>query len=252
MHRLFNLSMQNKLISIGDAAKLLGVSIDTLRRWDLAGRLQSIRNGSRGHRYYRQSDIEQYLQDVHTIARHWVEASRAADPNSNMYCQTRDVFQGRLEQFQSQLARIAPLTTVSLITAAAGEIGNNSFDHNLGNWPDIPGILFSYDIQNKNVVLADRGLGILATLKRVRPELTGADEALKVAFTETISGRFPEARGNGLKFVRSIIVDNPFTLYFQTGDAYLYLKQHDKDLTVRHAKTLITGCFATIGFKSLL
>ncbi len=252
MHRLPNPYMQNKLISIGDAAKLLGVSIDTLRRWDSRGRLQSIRSGPRGHRYYRQSDIEQYLQDVHSIARHWVEASQAAEPNSDMYCQTRDVFQGRLEQFQSQLTRIAPLTTVSLVTAAAGEIGNNSFDHNLGNWPDVTGILFSWDIQNKNVILADRGQGVLATLKRVRPELTSADEALKVAFTETISGRFPEARGNGLKFVRSIIVDNPFTLYFQTGDSYLYLKQHDKDIAVRHAKTSIRGCFVTIGFKGLL
>lgn len=244
--------MQNKLISIGNAAKLLGVSIDTLRRWDAAGRLQSIRSGPRGHRYYRQSDIEQYLQDVHTIARHWAEASQATEPNSDMYCQTRDVFQARLEDFQSKLSRVAPLATVSLITATAGEIGNNSFDHNLGNWPDIPGIFFSYDIQNKNVVLADRGLGILATLKRIRPELNSADEALKVAFTETISGRFPETRGNGLKFVRSIIIDNPFTLYFQTGDAYLYLKQHDKDVTVQHAKTSIRGCFVTIGFKGLL
>jgi len=244
--------MKNKLISIGDAAKLLGISIDTLRRWDHAGRIQSIRSDPRGHRYYRQSDIEQYLQDVHSIARQWVEASLAAEPDSEMYCQTRDIFQARLEDFQSKLSRIAPLTTVSLITATAGEIGNNSFDHNLGNWPDIPGIFFSYDIQNKNVVLADRGLGVLATLKRVRPELTSADEALKLAFTETVSGRFPEARGNGLKFVRSIIIDNPFTLYFQTGDAYLYLKQNDKEIAVRRAKTSIRGCFVTIGFKGLL
>jgi hypothetical protein len=124
------------------------------------------------------------------------------------------VFQARLEQFQARLSRITPLTTVSLVTAIAGEIGNNSFDHNLGNWPDIPGIFFSYSIRSRKVVLADRGQGILATLKRVRPELTNADEALKVAFTETISGRFPEARGNGLKFVRSIIIGNPFSLYF--------------------------------------
>ena len=144
------------------------------------------------------------------------------------------------------------MTTASLVTAAAGEIGNNSFDHNLGNWPDITGILFSYDMKNKKVVLADRGLGILATLKRVLPGLTNADEALKVAFTETISGRYPETRGNGLKFVRSIIVDNPLTLYFQTGDSYLYLKEHDTDINVQRAKTSIRGCFATIGFKNLL
>jgi len=244
--------MLNKLISIGDAAKLLGVSIDTLRRWDSAGRIHSVRSGPLGHRYFLQSDVEQYFQDVDSIARHWVEAPQAVEPTPDMYCKTRDVFQARLEQFQSQLSRVTPLTTASLVTAAAGEIGNNSFDHNLGNWPDITGILFSYDMKNKKVVLADRGQGILATLKRVRPGLTSADEALKVAFTETISGRYPEARGNGLKFVRSIIVDNPITLYFQTGDAYLYLKEHDIDINVRHAKASIRGCFVTIGFKDLL
>ncbi len=252
MHRFSDLPMQNKLVSIGNAAQSLGVSIDTLRRWDSRGRLQSIRTGAHGHRYYRQSDIEQYLQDVPVIARNWAQTPHPVEPTPDTYCQTRDVFQARLEQFQSKLSRIAPLSTVSLITAVAGEIGNNSFDHNLGNWPDISGIFFSYALRNKNVVLADRGQGIFATLKRVRPDLSKADEALKVAFTETISGRFPETRGNGLKFVRSIIIDNPFTLYFQTGDAYLYLKQHDKDIAIRQAKTSIRGCFATIGFEDRL
>jgi len=252
MHRFVDSHMQNKLISIGKTAQLLGVSIDTLRRWDLAGRLQSTRSTPRGHRYYSQSDIEQYLQDIDVIARHWAQAPQAIEPKPDVYCQTRDVFQARLEQFQSKLSRITRLTTVSLVTAIAGEIGNNSFDHNLGNWPDMPGIFFSYNIRSRKVVLADRGQGILTTLKRVRPELTNAEEALKVAFTETISGRFPEARGNGLKFVKSIIVDNPFTLYFQTSNAYLYLKQHDKNVIVQQANTSIKGCFATIGFEGLL
>ena len=252
MHRLTNSSMQNKLIPIGKAAKLLGVSIDTLRRWDLAGRLQSTRSTPRGHRYYRQSDINEYLQDVDTIALNWAQAPQAITPEPDVYCQTRDVFQARLETFQAGLSRISPLATVSLVTAVAGEIGNNSFDHNLGNWADIPGVFFSYSMRSRKVVLADRGIGILATLKRVRPALTGANEALKVAFTETVSGRFPETRGNGLKFVKSIIIANPFTLYFQTGNACLYLKQHDKDIVVQKAKTSIRGCFATIGFEDLI
>ena len=108
------------------------------------------------------------------------------------------------EIFESKLSRITPIETVSLITAIVGEIGNNSFDHNLGNWPDMPGIFFSYTIRNKEVVLADRGQGILKTLKRVRTELTNSSAAMRVAFTETVSGRYPEARGNGLKFVKSI------------------------------------------------
>ena len=141
---------------------------------------------------------------------------------------------------------------MSLLSAVAGEIGNNSFDHNLGNWPDIPGIFFSYDMRTRMIVLADRGQGILTTLKRVKPELNAHDEALRVAFTETLSGRRPEARGNGLKFVRSIIVEHPFTLNFQTGNALLDLGRGDDDIVIKHAQEFIRGCFATIGFEESL
>ena len=217
--------MKNKLISIGETAKLLGISIDTLRRWDRDKRLQSVRSGPRGHRYYRQADINLFLRNEYALAEQWVTASIGFEPEHDVYCQTRDEFQARLEKLQSVLGRKVPLNALSLISAVAGEIGNNSFDHNLGNWPDIPGIFFSYDMSNCRIILADRGQGILATLKRVKPEISDASMALKVAFTETISGRFPEARGNGLKFVRSVIIGNPFTLNFQTGDAHLYLNQ---------------------------
>ena len=244
--------MDNKLLSISQASQLLGVSINTLRRWDASGRLKSIRSGKSGYRYYSQSEIDEFLQDVSVLARNWALSPTPYEPNSDMYCKTRDIFQARLETFQSKLSRIAPITTVSLITAVAGEIGNNSFDHNLGNWPDIPGIFFSYSMRNRDVALADRGLGILSTLQRVRPQLTNSQDALKVAFTETISGRFPETRGNGLKFVRSVIVNNPFTLYFQTGNACLSLKKNDTDIKVKKTNTFIRGCFAIIGFESLI
>lgn len=194
-------------------------------------------------------DIELFLRDEVALARQWTQAQEPVIPASDIYCRTRDEFQARLEKFQSVLSSNAPLTMMSLITAVAGEIGNNSFDHNLGNWPDITGIFFSYNMRNRTVVLADRGQGILKTLKRVRPDLNSSAMALKVAFTEKISGRQPEARGNGLKFVREVIVNNPFALRFQTGDAYLQLKQHDSDIVVQHIETTISGCFATIEFK---
>lgn len=249
MHRFVHTPMKNKLISVGVAARQLNVSIDTLRRWDKSHRLQSIRSGPRGHRYYKQSTIDLYLQHVGTVAEQWASASVGYAPQPDMYCQTRDVFQARLEKLQSVLKGNVSLSAVSLLSAVAAEIGNNSFDHNLGNWPDIPGIFFSYDMRIRTIILADRGLGILATLKRVKPQLNNASEALHVAFTETLSGRQPEARGNGLKFVRSVIVKNPFTLLFQTGNAQLDLKQGDKNIAIQQTNTFIRGCFATIGFE---
>lgn len=214
--------------------------------------MKSTRSGVKGHRYYLQTDIEEFLHDITALAKNWVRAADGVEPQADMYCKTRDTFQARLETFESKLSHIAPLTTVSLITAIAGEIGNNSFDHNLGNWLDVPGIFFSYSMRKRVVVLADRGLGILTTLKRARPELANDEEALKVAFTEIISGRYPEVRGNGLKFVRLIIIDTPFTLDFQTGDAYLSLDRDNKDVIVKKLDTSIRGCFVIIGFESLL
>ena len=253
MHRFTYITMQeDRLLPIGEVARQLNVSIDTLRRWDSAGRLPSFRSGPRGHRFYHKSEIDKFLNEIDVISRDWAEASQPIVLNSDVYCQTRDVFQARLETFQSQLTRISSIEIVSLVTAIAGEIGNNSFDHNLGNWPDIPGIFFSYSIRNRKVVLADRGQGIFTTLKRVRTELFNSSEAMKVAFTEIISGRYPETRGNDLKFVRQIIVNNPFSLYFQTGDAELYLKQGDNDLAIHQAKTSINGCLAIISFEGLV
>jgi excisionase family DNA binding protein len=238
----------NNLISIGKAAEQLNVSIDSLRRWDKDNRLKAIRVGPRGRRYYRQSDIDLFLRDLLALVGQWASAEIGYIPEADVYCQTRDDFQARLEGLQSILNNKISLSAISLLSAVAGEIGNNSFDHNLGNWPDTPGVFFSYDMKKNIIVLADRGLGILTTLKKAKPELSTSREALEVAFTETISGRINEARGNGLKFVRSVIVENSFTLSFQTGDARLFLKQNDKDIVTTQAPSFIKGCFAIIGF----
>lgn len=44
-------------LSIGEAARQLGVSADTLRRWDKEGRIEAIRTLG-NQRRYRQSDID--------------------------------------------------------------------------------------------------------------------------------------------------------------------------------------------------
>ncbi|PIQ74425.1 MAG: hypothetical protein COV85_02210, partial [Candidatus Portnoybacteria bacterium CG11_big_fil_rev_8_21_14_0_20_44_10] len=50
--------MEEKLLTITEAAEILGVSVDTLRRWDKSGKLVAIRKEGGTHRYYRQSDLE--------------------------------------------------------------------------------------------------------------------------------------------------------------------------------------------------
>jgi DNA-binding transcriptional MerR regulator len=44
--------MTNRFIKIGAAAELLGVSIDTLRKWELSGELIPDRKSQAGTRFY--------------------------------------------------------------------------------------------------------------------------------------------------------------------------------------------------------
>ena len=155
--------MEEKLLNIAEAAEILGVSLDTLRRWDKNGKLVAIRKEGGVHRYYRQSDLDLFASDLIKIAREWT--TEGSELPSMFYCENSAVFQTRLVKMQNAMAGSGLSENIlPLVVAVAGEVGNNSFDHNLGKWPDIPGVFFGYDISKRQVVLADRGLGILSTL----------------------------------------------------------------------------------------
>jgi excisionase family DNA binding protein len=238
---------KDDFITIGEAAEVLGVSIMTLRRWDESGRLSSVRKQEGGHRYYRKKDVEVFLEDLLVLARDWV-VSNAEFPRG-FYCQTSAIFLARITKMETLMIQNKDTKDLfSLLTSVAGEIGNNSYDHNLGRWIDTPGIFFGYDLNKKQIVLADRGVGILETLRGVKPELKTHKEALEVAFTEIISGRKPEARGNGLKYVRSVISKNTINLVFQTGDAKLTMRGNNADLNIENAKENMRGCLVFISY----
>jgi len=190
-------------------------------------------------------EIEKNSSSLFKIAKKWA-VTREKIPDK-FYCQNSAIFQTRLVKMETLLQKDKNAKDLfSLLTSIAGEIGNNSFDHNLGQWPDIPGIFFGYDLNKKQIVLADRGLGILQTLKRVRPALKNHLEALKTAFTEIISGRSPESRGNGLKYVRHVIVKYPINLVFETGNAKLKLNNGNHNLIIEDVMESINGCLALI------
>ena len=247
--------MNSKLLTISQTAEILGVSIQTLRRWDDSGKLSSVSRKAVGHRHYLESDIENYIKnnikrlDLYKIARNWVVNNLGTEPFSDFYCPDVSVFQARLTKLENELGRIKRLNKIfPLISAITGEIGNNSFDHNLGNWPDVMGIFFSWDLNKGKIVLADRGQGILTTLKRAKPELKNHQDALLTAFTKVISGRAPEYRGNGLKFVKNVVVANKISLFFQTGDAWLKIQKNDSNMNIQKSAVNFRGCLAVIKF----
>jgi excisionase family DNA binding protein len=51
-----------KLLTIRQVAEILNVHVETLRRWDKAGKLKAIRVNERGDRRYKPEDLENYLK----------------------------------------------------------------------------------------------------------------------------------------------------------------------------------------------
>lgn len=243
----------NRLIKINEASKMLNVSMQTLRRWDKSGRLKSTRVNPTGYRYYKLSDIQLITKDIFSLAEEWISKPAALEPDSQFFCLDSPTFQARLNRLEIAMQEVPELEKdFSFISSVVGEIGNNSFDHNLGSWPDIRGIFFAYDLNKKQIVLADRGQGVLTTLKRVRPTLMNDSEALLTAFTEKVSGRAPENKGNGLKYVKKVLVDIKkdisLKLYFQSGNAFTILDDKTNNLKIKQADTPLRGCLALINF----
>lgn len=48
----------SQLITIREAASILGVHLETLRRWDNDGKLRAVRIGKTGHRRYPRNVVE--------------------------------------------------------------------------------------------------------------------------------------------------------------------------------------------------
>ena len=55
-------SKETKLISLREAARILGVNPQTLRRWDDANKLKAVRVGDRKDRKYKLSDLVEILE----------------------------------------------------------------------------------------------------------------------------------------------------------------------------------------------
>lgn len=169
----------------------------------------------------------------------WLQLPKVDSAFDNAFqCLSRDIFQARLDNLYQE-------TKNPLLVAVAGEVGNNSFDHNLGSWRDIAGVYFR-NIEHKTLVIADRGQGVKKTLSRIMPNISSDEEAVEIAFTKIISGRSPEQRGNGLKFVASVVKGNNWNLYFQSGLGLA--KISNGEIIFSAASVIVNGCIAVLKY----
>lgn len=175
---------------------------------------------------------------VHSIILQIENASKNKD--KDYFCSSRDIFQARIDSY-------ALGTSKYLESAIIGEIGNNTFDH---NWDFAEGhargtYLNLYDYDNI-VILADFGRGIRKSLEKVFQAKDDKD-ALEIAFTQQISGRAPEQRGNGLKFVLENMKKKKWDLYFQSGTGCCTIR--DGIVTFKENNVDILGCLAILVFN---
>ncbi|MBA4319490.1 MAG: hypothetical protein C0412_13900 [Flavobacterium sp.] len=109
-----------------------------------------------------------------------------------------------------------------------------------------PGAYFLLDEDKRTIILADRGQGIMKTISRVKTGIKDNLEALNIAFTEIISGRFPERKGNGLKYVKKTVEENNLFLEFYSGDAEATIDH--SGLNIKKSKINTPGAIAIIKF----
>ena len=241
-----------KEYTIREASAILNVNLQTLRRWDSNKILPARRNVEKGHRYYFEDDLEEFLLKNYkyllNMATKWSFSSSAEFVLPRFYCPDAYVFKGRLNKLETALQDDQALKDdFSLITSSIGEMGNNSFDHNIGKWPNVLGIFFGYSLAERKIIISDRGQGVLATLRRARPSLANDQEALLAAFTEIISGRAPESRGNGLKYVKKMVQKIGLRLEFHSGKNIVEINGN-KELIIKEAEKEMRGCFAVLSY----
>ena len=240
--------MDEETFRISDAAKMLGITAQTLRNWEKSGRLLPSRSEG-GQRYYALPDLKRFALDLEMLGWSWAASEQVPEISDEHLCDRQDRFTSRLTKMSALLLNSGIAEDLaSLLTLVAGEIGDNSFAHNGGNWPDVPGIFYAYDVDKRLIVLADRGRGVRATLRQVRPELETDTDALLVAFTEVVSGRSPEKRGNGLKVVRSVAEKSEIGLSYRSGLGIVEIPKGPGVMHIEMAEENVRGTYAVITY----
>ncbi|HBW74061.1 MAG: hypothetical protein UX10_C0016G0016 [Candidatus Magasanikbacteria bacterium GW2011_GWA2_45_39] len=198
-------------------------------------------------RYFLKTNImEDSKSEVLQNIWRWAQSGDPHAVTGDQLCPTRDVFQARSARLLPVLQKELNEGLSFLLLAVVDEIGNNSYDHNLGNWIDIAGAVLAHDETNRIIILSDRGQGVRKTISKVRANLKNDEDALQVVFTEIISGRAPEQRGNGLKFVKKVIEENNLMLTYFSGSGICEIV--NRKMEIKHHTNSIPGMLAVIKY----
>ncbi len=125
-----------------------------------------------------------------------------------LHCEFRDALEAQLSSKIRRMFRHFGLNELdeARATALVGELGNNVFDHNDGQWPSsIRGaIILAQHNPNKHrieIVVADPGIGFSGSLRAANKSIASDEDAIVLGMSG-VTGRVGESRGNGLKVIQ--------------------------------------------------
>lgn len=61
---MYNLASMENYLTVGQVAKLIGVSSETLRRWDKSGKFQSVRHPINNYRVYQETQVSSLIEEL--------------------------------------------------------------------------------------------------------------------------------------------------------------------------------------------
>ncbi|MBU0569258.1 hypothetical protein KKB40_00560 [Patescibacteria group bacterium] len=168
------------------------------------------------------------------------------------YCKYRDEFNANLENFIRMFANFGLCKSDTYrATALVGELGNNVFDHNSGNWPtDIGGCIIAGQNYPKKklieIAVGDPGIGFKQSLEVAFPNLSSDIAAIKKGLAG-FTGRIGEKRGNGLKLIQEWVLKNfSGNVIIQSGKGLVIVNQKG---TVEREVPRILGTVASLVIK---
>ena len=185
-----------------EISKRLGLSRETVHRHlrELVARgVLEVRGRGPAARYFAVG-----LPDL-KAAHLWHSADAPPQTADERHFATPLALESGLEPLARRVAEGLPKSELGDLLAVIAHLAGNSFDHNAGAWHGAPGCWIEAQRAGKRLWLcvADRGQGVLRSLRRAHPEIKDEQDALVAAFDRPISGS--GRPGNGLKKVRWIV-----------------------------------------------
>ncbi|EHN8931208.1 TPA: DNA (cytosine-5-)-methyltransferase [Citrobacter amalonaticus] len=213
--------MLKEEFSLAEVADILGVSKETLRRWDTAGKLVSQRNDENNYRFYRKDQLKHFEQAQFLFKSQWSDESKTCN---NIYTV--------LELFAGAGGMALGLEKAGLKSVLLNEIDSHAcktLRKNRPEWNVVEGDVSKVDFtpyRNTVDVLAGgfpcqafsyagKKLGFEDTRGTLFFEFARAVKEInpKVLLAENVRGLLNHDDGRTLDTIKSIITDLGYTLF---------------------------------------